>query len=224
MNIQQMITRFSLCLLAWCPLAVAPTFGQTITHVPLFTFDFDLHNDDFGISVSGAGDVNGDGFADLIVGDQEDDNNGTRSGSARVLSGVDGSVLYNFDGDSADDRLGSSVSGAGDVNGDGFADLIVGAYLDDNNGVSSGSAKVYSGIDGSVLYTFYGDSSGDLFGYSVSGAGDVNGDGKPDLIVGPPVMKTTAHLAVVLAYSPGMTAAFSTTLMVIQLSTRSANH
>ncbi|MHC4093821.1 MAG: FG-GAP repeat protein, partial [Planctomycetota bacterium] len=85
-------------------------------------------------------------------------------------------TLYIFQGDSAGDRFGGSVSGAGDVNGDGFADLIVGARWDDNNGSNSGSARVFSGVDGSVLFTFNGDSAGDYFGSSVSGAGDVNGD------------------------------------------------
>ena len=237
--IQRVISRFSFFLLVWCASGVAPTFAQTITHVPLFTVEGEVtaisgagdvngdgfadlivgavgddNNDSgsgsarvfsgvdgsilntfdgvsdgslFGFSVSGAGDVNGDGFADLIVGAFRDDANGIESGSARVFSGVDGSVLYDFDGDSVGDHLGQSVSGAGDVNGDGFADLIVGAPLDDNNDVaSSGSARVYSGIDGSVLYTFNGDSVGDGFGWSVSGAGDVNGDGFADLIVGSP--------------------------------------
>ena len=150
----------------------------------LYTFDGDSGSDLFGVSVSGAGDVNGDGRADLIVGALEDDNNGSNSGSARVLSGLDGSTLYTFNGDSAGDEFGESVSGAGDVNGDGLADLIVGAYLDDNNGTNSGSARVLSGLDGSTLYTFNGDSADDVFGISVSGAGDVNGDGLADLIVG----------------------------------------
>ena len=96
------------------------------------------------------------------------------------FSGVDGSVLYNFDGDSAGDSFGSSVSGAGDVNNDGFADLIVGAV---NFGpANSGSARVFSGADGSVLYDF--DSFNGGVGISVSGASDVNGDGVADVIVG----------------------------------------
>ena len=148
------------------------------------TFLGDAAGDQFGRSVSGAGDVNGDGFADLIVGASGDDNNGSYSGSARVFSGLDGSVLHTFLGDAAGDRFGRSVSGAGDVNGDGFDDLIVGAYGDDDNGSSSGSARVFSGVDGSVLHTFLGDAAGDYFGSSVSGAGDVNGDGFDDLIVG----------------------------------------
>ncbi len=150
----------------------------------LYTFNGDNANDGFGFSVSGAGDVNGDGFADLLVGAPNDDNNGSNSGSARVLSGADGSILYTFNGDNAVDSFGFSVSGAGDVNGDGFADLIVGAYRDDNNGYQSGSARVFSGVNGSVLFTFNGDNAYDEFGRSVSGAGDVNGDGFDDVIVG----------------------------------------
>ena len=185
MNIQQMISRLSLCLLAICTFSVTPTSAQTITHVPLFTFNSDAAREEFGISVSGAGDVNGDGTPDLIVGARRDDKNGTDSGSARVFSGSEGSLLYNFDGDS-NDFFGNSASGAGDVNGDGFADLIVGAWGDSNNGSNSGSARVLSGSDGSVLYNFDGDSAGDQFGRSVSAAGDVNGDGFDDLIVGAP--------------------------------------
>ncbi len=152
----------------------------------LYTFNGDSADDLLGESVSGAGDVDGDGHADLIVGAYGDDNNGPASGSARVFSGLDGSILYTFNGDSAFDYLGASVSGAGDVNGDGYADLIVGAYQDDNNGNNSGSARVFSGVNGSILYTFNGDSAYDRLGFSVSGAGDVNGDGYADLIVGAP--------------------------------------
>jgi len=152
----------------------------------LFVFNGDSEYDRFGFSVSGAGDVNGDGFYDLIVGAFRDDNTAYNSGSVRVFSGSTGSELFTFNGDDAHDQFGFSVSGAGDVNGDGFADLIVGSNVDDNNGISSGSARVFSGVDGSVLFTFNGDSAGDNFGHSVSGAGDVNGDGYADLIVGAP--------------------------------------
>ena len=150
----------------------------------LHIFDGDKSFDGFGASVSGAGDVDGDGRADLIVGAINDDPNGNDSGSARVLSGRDGSILYNFNGDGSGDEFGNSVSCAGDVNGDGRADLIVGAALDDHNGPSSGSVRVLSGVDGRVLYNFNGDGSGDEFGESVSDAGDINGDGIDDFIVG----------------------------------------
>ena len=146
----------------------------------LYNFDGVREGDFFGGSVSGAGDVNGDGTPDLIVGAYRETNNGR----AHVFSGSDGSTLFTFDGDNPGDEFGRAVSGAGDVNGDGFADLIVGARADDNNGLRSGSARVLSGSDGSVLYTFDGDSAGDAFGWSVGGVGDVNGDGLADLIVG----------------------------------------
>ena len=72
---------------AACP---AASRGATVTDVPLYTFSGDSAGDFFGIAVSGAGDVNGDGFADLIVGATGDDNNGGNSGSAQVLSGATG--------------------------------------------------------------------------------------------------------------------------------------
>ena len=147
----------------------------------------DTASDQFGWSVAGAGDVNGDGKADFIVGAYKDDpaGGGLDAGSAYVFSGADGSLLYQRTGDTANDRFGVSVSGAGDVNGDGRADFIVGAYLDDPGGASdAGSAYVFSGADGSLLYQVTGDSQSDWFSWSVSGAGDVNGDGRPDLIVG----------------------------------------
>ena len=166
-------------------LAVADCLeAQTISHVPLYTFYADDSGDLFGSSVSDAGDVNGDGTPDVIVGAPLDDNNDRWSGSARVISGSDGSVLYSFDGDSEDDFFGSSVSGAGDVNGDGWADLIIGATGDNTIDSDSGSARVLSGSDGSILYTFYGSGFFNEFGASVSGVGDVNGDGRPDLVVG----------------------------------------
>ena len=150
----------------------------------LYTFTGRVSFDSLGLAVDGAGDVDGDGFADVIVGATGDDTNGLDSGAAYVYSGRDGSELHRFTGDFARARYGSAVSGAGDVDGDGRADLIVGALPDGFASRPNGYAQVRSGADGSVLFEFVGASSTSRLGCSVDAAGDVDGDGFPDLIAG----------------------------------------
>ena len=87
-------------------------------------------------------------------------------------------------GEDAYDRLGNSVSRAGDINQDGFDDFIVGISANDTAAPEAGTARVYSGADGSILLDVEGDSPIDFFGKSVSDAGDIDGDGATDLIVG----------------------------------------
>ncbi len=167
--------------------------------------------DSSGYSVSNAGDVNGDSFDDVIVGAHHADPNGINSGSSYVvfgkasgfdatmdLSSLDGSNGFRMDGAAADGYSGSSVSGAGDVNGDGFDDLIIGAPRAGPNGTHSGSSYVVfgkaSGFDATMdLSSLDGENgfrvdglASYLLGYSVSAAGDVNGDGFDDLMVGAP--------------------------------------
>ncbi len=141
-----------------------------------------LH-DWFGVSVSGAGDFNNDGFVDVLVGASEADNGGlVDSGSAQVFS-LQAGLLYTFNGHGTVDFFGYSVSDAGDVNSDGFVDIVVGAQLDDTGGLAGGSAEVFSGKDGTSLYRFLGPAYAKL-GYCVSDAGDVNADGHGDIVVG----------------------------------------
>ena len=152
----------------------------------LYQRDGGAVDDNFGTSVSTAGDVNGDGKADFIVGAYHADPGGTNlAGSAYIYSGADGSILYQKDGGLPGVIFGYSVATAGDVNGDGKADFIVGEYGADPGGRGgAGSVYVYSGADGSILYQKDGVAANDRLGVSVSTAGDVNGDGKADFIVG----------------------------------------
>ncbi len=152
----------------------------------LWRFDGKVHADQFGYSVDGAGDVNGDGFADLLIGAKGSDPGRIDSaGSVYVYSGADGSLLWRVDGSAAEDWLGSSVSGAGDVNADGYDDFIIGAWGADPGGrVDAGSALVFSGLDRSLLWRFDGAAWYDWLGSAVAGVGDINRDGFDDLIVG----------------------------------------
>ncbi len=156
------------------------------TGAQLFRFDGPSGGAALGFSVAGAGDVDGDGSPDQIVGAVgASPNNLATAGSAYVFSGVTGTQLWRFDGQAAYDDLGNTVAGAGDVNGDGFADLIVGAFTADPNGLNdAGAAYVFSGATGAQIWRFAGQAASEYQGYSAAGAGDVNGDGTPDLIVG----------------------------------------
>ncbi|MGE5175995.1 MAG: integrin alpha [Hyphomicrobiales bacterium] len=158
--------------------------------VPDAVFTGEAAGDRFGISVAGAGDVNGDGFADLIIGAYQNDGGGTDAGRAYVYYGGPRPHVrpdLTLTGAARGDLFGYSVAGAGDVNKDGFADVIVGAYHNNAGGKDAGRAYVYFGgrnpTDHADL-VLTGDAAGDAFGYAVASAGDVNGDGYADVIVG----------------------------------------
>jgi hypothetical protein len=146
----------------------------------------------FGISVATAGDVNGDGFSDVIVGAYLYDNGQTNEGQAFVYHGsavgLSTTAAWTGESNQADALFGISVATAGDVNGDGFSDVIVGAWAFDNPHTDEGRAFVYhgsaAGLSITLAWTSESDQAFALFGISVATAGDVNGDGFSDAIVG----------------------------------------
>jgi Ca2+-binding RTX toxin-like protein len=163
-----------------------------------------------GHSVASAGDVNGDGFDDIVISDHRADVGAYDTGAAYVvfgkasgfvadipLSTLNGSNGFRLSGVAANDRSGYSVASAGDVNGDGFADLIIGATQADPGGANSGATYVVFGkasgfaadinlgtLNGSNGFRLNGVAAGDYGGHSVASAGDFNNDGFDDLIVG----------------------------------------
>lgn len=150
----------------------------------LATFLGDSVFDQFGAAVAGGFDFNNDGRDDVIVGAPFDSNLIGGGGMARVFSGATNGLLLQVDGNGTADQLGSAVSGCGDVNNDGFDDVIIGVPGDDSVLSDGGSARVVSGNGGGVLWTVFGTSVGNLFGSSVCGMGDLNGDSMDEFAVG----------------------------------------
>ncbi len=173
-----------------------------------FAFIGENGGDQVGTSVSAAGDVDGDGLDDLLVGASTNDDSGSDAGKAYLLLGssvaaslsstIDLSQAdFAFIGENSVDYAGRSVSAAGDVDGDGRDDLLVGAYKNDDGGRDAGAAYLILGssiaaslsstIDLSQAdFAFTGENASDHAGGSVCAAGDVDGDGRGDLLVGAP--------------------------------------
>jgi Ca2+-binding RTX toxin-like protein len=165
-------------------------------------------NAQLGADISSAGDVNGDGVEDFIVSATGTHGN-AQTGTSYVVFGqrggfpvllhvdaLDGTNGFIIEGVTAGDKAGFQVSAAGDINGDGFADLIIGAPYADPNGYSSGAAYVVfghagpfsatlnlAGLNGTNGFRLTGITNVDHAGWAVSGAGDVNGDGIADFVL-----------------------------------------
>lgn len=151
----------------------------------------------FGSSVAAAGDVDGDGYNDLIVGAPNHSRLADHAGRAYVFSGANGAPLWVFDGEAASDLFGTAVAAAGDADGDGFADLLVGAPLHSSRLRNAGRVYLYSGADGSLLKTLDGPAEDGQFGQALASAWQFQATGR--FFVGAPMAET--HLYEGLAYA-----------------------
>ncbi len=170
----------------------------------------DAANDYYASSVSGAGDVNGDGYADIIIGAELDTSSifGPRWDSGRLFafygsaSGLSTTPSWVFDNEQPYAQLGGAVTGLGDINSDGYDDIIAGATHYDHNQTDEGAALIFFGSEtglSTTPITLEKEQDQALFGVSV-GAGDIDGDSIPDIIVGSNLYDTATHLNAGAAY------------------------
>ncbi len=165
-------------------LVVAALLAPPATGQALQLWTGDLSGDRLGWSVDVVADVDLDGIDDVLVGVPFAPVASLQVGLVRVYSSVSGALLLEVPGDAALDHAGWSVAGLGDVNADGRGDFVVGLPDSDLGVKDAGLARLISGGNGATLEEWAGSATAESFGYSVARAGDINLDGRDDVLIG----------------------------------------
>lgn len=175
---------------------------------PFRTYELNYLGGNMGESVSTAGDVNGDGYSDFLIGSKQ---YGTGGGATSYHGGtymIATTPTMTRNSGLSGARLGASVANAGDINGDGFSDVVVGAP-DASNG-QAGEGLVYihygsvNGIPNAPSLTLERNIAGARFGFSVASAGDINGDGYADVVIGAPDIAPGGQAFIYLGSGAGL--------------------
>lgn len=141
----------------------------------------------FGKKVVGIPDVDNDGVNDVVItADVYQPSGVFGRGKLYFYSGKTGNLLFDFVGEGSQDQLGAGLACAGDANGDGVNDIIVGATLNDEASYNAGKAYILSGVDGTIVTEYVGENSHDGFGFFVGTIGDIYGDSKEEIFIGAP--------------------------------------
>ena len=157
---------------------------EGLSQKPKFIIESDSTGRALGaMFVSVAGDVNGDGVPDIYASDFTNDAKGPSTGRIYVHSGRDGKRLLTLTGETAGEGFGIGPATAGDVDHDGYADLIVGSWRYSGGATSGGRVYLYSGRDGHLIKTYTDRIPGDTFGFDAVGIGNVDGDGDVDFLL-----------------------------------------